>query len=124
MGNKELKLFILFLFVSFLFYLVPLHHVCWQYAILEGLFLVQEYAREHILFCLVPALFIAGAISCFVSQTAVLKYFGAKANKILSYSLASIVAECLFIFSLVGMMAIFFDSQCIKIYNYVKILIF
>ncbi|CAD7777959.1 MAG: hypothetical protein KIIPBIDF_00954 [Candidatus Methanoperedenaceae archaeon GB50] len=73
MGNKELKLFILFLFVFFLFYFVPLHHVRWQYAILEGLFLVQEYAREHILFCLVPALFIAGAISCFVSQTAVLK---------------------------------------------------
>ncbi len=90
MGNKELKLFILFLFVFFLFYFVPLHHVRWQYAILEGLFLVQEYAREHILFCLVPALFIAGAISCFVSQTAVLKYFGAKANKILSYSLASV----------------------------------
>jgi len=96
MGNKELKLFILFLFVFLLFYFVPLHHVRWQYAILEGLFLVQEYAREHILFCLVPALFIAGAISCFVSQTAVLKYFGAKANKILSYSLAPIVAECLF----------------------------
>ena len=55
MGNKELKLFILFLFVFFLFYFVPLHHVRWQYAILEGLFLVQEYAREHILFCLVPA---------------------------------------------------------------------
>jgi uncharacterized membrane protein YraQ (UPF0718 family) len=40
--------------------------------------------------CLVPAFFIAGAIAVFVSQAAVLKYFGAQANKILSYSVASI----------------------------------
>jgi hypothetical protein len=57
---------------------------------LEAFLMLQEYAREHVLTCLVPALFIAGAISVFVSQAAVLKYFGAAANKFLSYSVASV----------------------------------
>jgi hypothetical protein len=52
--------------------------------------MLQEYAREHVLTCLIPALFIAGAIAVFVSQAAVIKYFGAGARKILSYSVASI----------------------------------
>lgn len=52
--------------------------------------MLQEYAREHVLTCLIPAFFIAGAIAVFVSQAAVLKYFGATAKKILSYSVASV----------------------------------
>ena len=59
-------------------------------AILEAFHLVKWYAREHVLTCLIPAFFIAGAISVFVSQASVLKYFGAKAGKILSYSVASV----------------------------------
>jgi len=59
-------------------------------AIFEALALVKWYAREHVLLCLVPAFFIAGAISVFVSQASVMKYFGAKANKFLSYSVASV----------------------------------
>ena len=57
---------------------------------LESFLMLQEYAREHVLTCLIPALFIAGAIAVFVSQAAVIKYFGAGAKKILSYSVASI----------------------------------
>jgi uncharacterized protein len=57
---------------------------------LEAFMMLQEYAREHVLTCLIPAFFIAGAIAVFVSQASVLKYFGATANKILSYSVASI----------------------------------
>jgi uncharacterized membrane protein YraQ (UPF0718 family) len=57
---------------------------------LEAFMMLQEYAREHVLTCLIPAFFIAGAISVFISQASVLKYFGSKANKILSYSVASI----------------------------------
>ncbi|MGM0428586.1 MAG: permease, partial [Thermodesulfobacteriota bacterium] len=57
---------------------------------LEAFMMLQEYAREHVLTCLIPAFFIAGAISVFVSQAAVLKYFGATAKKILSYSVASV----------------------------------
>jgi len=52
--------------------------------------MLQEYAREHVLLCLVPAFFIAGAIANFVSQQSVIKYFGAKAKKVLSYSVASV----------------------------------
>jgi hypothetical protein len=58
--------------------------------VFESLALVRWYAREHVLLCLVPAFFIAGAISVFVSQASVIKYFGAKANKILAYSVAAI----------------------------------
>jgi uncharacterized membrane protein YraQ (UPF0718 family) len=57
---------------------------------LEAFMMLQEYAREHVLTCLVPAFFIAGAIAVFVSQAAVLKYFGATAKRILSYSVASV----------------------------------
>ena len=57
---------------------------------LEAFMMLREYAREHVLTCLIPAFFIAGAIATFVSQASVLKYFGAKANKILSYSVASV----------------------------------
>ena len=57
---------------------------------LEAFMMLQEYAREHVLTCLIPAFFIAGAISVFVSQAAVLKYFGAQAKKILAYSVASV----------------------------------
>ena len=49
-----------------------------------------EYLSAHVLTCLIPAFFIAGAIAVFISQAAVLKYFGPKANKLLSYSVASV----------------------------------
>lgn len=57
---------------------------------LEAFLMLQDYAREHVILCLIPALFIAGAISVFLSRTAVLKYFGAKANKVLAYCVASV----------------------------------
>lgn len=57
---------------------------------LEAFLMLQEYAREHVLACLIPAFFIAGAISAFISQAAVLNYFGAQAKKVLSYSVASV----------------------------------
>jgi len=57
---------------------------------LEAFMMLQEYAREHVLTCLIPAFFIAGAIAVFVSQASVLKYFGAQAKKVLSYSVASV----------------------------------
>jgi uncharacterized membrane protein YraQ (UPF0718 family) len=67
-------------------------------AIIESLALAKWYAQEHVLLCLVPAFFIAGAIACFVSQAAVMKYMGAAANKVLAYGVAavsgSILAVC------------------------------
>jgi len=59
-------------------------------AVWESLYLVRWYAREHVLLCLVPAFFIAGAIAVFVSQASVMKYLGAKANKVLAYGVASV----------------------------------
>ena len=59
-------------------------------AVLEAFHLVKWYAQEHVLLCLIPAFFIAGAIAVFVSQASVIKYFGAKANKFLAYSVASV----------------------------------
>lgn len=71
-------------------YYVPWSHPLIRQSGLEAFMMLQEYAREHVLTCLIPAFFIAGAIAVFVSQAAVLKYFGAQANKILSYSVASV----------------------------------
>lgn len=59
-------------------------------AILEAFHLVKWYAQEHVLLCLIPAFFIAGAISVFVSQGSVMKYLGATANKVLAYGVASV----------------------------------
>jgi len=59
-------------------------------AVIESLHLLKWYAREHVLLCLVPAFFIAGAIAVFVSQASVMKYLGAKANKVMAYSVASV----------------------------------
>ena len=59
-------------------------------AVGEGLKLLRWYAREHVLLCLVPAFFIAGAISVFVSQGAVMKYLGPSASKLLAYPVAAV----------------------------------
>ena len=59
-------------------------------AVWESLHLVKWYAQEHVLLCLVPAFFIAGAVGVFVSQAAVMKYLGPKANKFLAYGVASV----------------------------------
>ena len=61
----------------------------------ESLYLVRWYAQEHVLLCLVPAFFIAGAIAVFVSQASVMKYLGVRANKILSYGVASVSGSIL-----------------------------
>ncbi|MEZ4652353.1 MAG: permease [Candidatus Eisenbacteria bacterium] len=59
-------------------------------AVLEALHLVKWYAQEHVLLCLVPAFFIAGAIATFVSQASVMRYLGARANKLVAYSVAAV----------------------------------
>jgi len=64
-------------------------------ALWESLHLVRWYAREHVLLCLVPAFFIAGAVGVFVSQAAVMKYLGPKANKGVAYGVASVSGSIL-----------------------------
>ena len=58
--------------------------------IFSGFVVLQEYLSLHVLTCLVPAFFIAGAIAVFISKKGVLKYFGAKTKKYVSYSIASV----------------------------------
>lgn len=59
-------------------------------ALWESLHLVKWYAQEHVLLCLIPAFFIAGAVGVFVSQAAVMKYLGPSANKFMAYGVASV----------------------------------
>ena len=64
-------------------------------ALTESLQLVKWYAREHVLLCLVPAFFIAGAIAVFINKASVMKYLGARANKALAYGVASVSGSVL-----------------------------
>jgi uncharacterized membrane protein YraQ (UPF0718 family) len=75
----------------FLFaYFMPINSAVFQEAIYSAFALAHWYAREHVLLCLVPAFFIAGVIAVFVSQAAVIRYFGAGASKWISYAVASV----------------------------------
>ncbi len=82
--------FILYVVVFLAAFYIPFQSPQVQKAILEAFAMLQEYAREHVLLCLVPAFFIAGAIANFISQQAVIKYFGSQAKKWVSYSVASV----------------------------------
>lgn len=87
--NEKTKLFYL-VALYLMAYFIPWAHPVVRQSGLEAFMMLQEYAREHVLTCLIPAFFIAGAIAVFVSQASVLKYFGNQAKKILSYSVASV----------------------------------
>lgn len=76
--------------VFLVFYFLPLGSARFDGAVTEALELTKWYAREHVLLCLVPAFFIAGGISVFLDQRAVLKYLGPKAPKTLAYGVASV----------------------------------
>jgi len=88
--KKEYKILLSFIVSFFVLYFLPTQSPRFQGAVMEAFELTKWYVREHIVLCLVPALFIAGGISAFVSQQSVMKYFGAGANKFLSYSVASV----------------------------------
>jgi uncharacterized membrane protein YraQ (UPF0718 family) len=88
--KKEIKIlfWIIAIFVAVFF--LPVGNPIFMTAIEATLDLSKWYAQEHVILCLLPAFFIAGVISIFVSQGAVLKYFGANAKKWLSYTVASV----------------------------------
>lgn len=85
----------LIILIFLVFYFLPIENQRFTNAIFESLALAKWYAQEHVLLCLIPAFFIAGAIAVFINKAAVMKYFGAKANKILSYGVASISGSIL-----------------------------
>ncbi|MGK9476421.1 permease [Melioribacter sp. OK-6-Me] len=91
MDWKEQYKSLLWITGFFLFaYFMPIENESFKGAIIAALDLAKWYAQEHVLLCLVPAFFIAGTIAVFVSQAAVVKYFGAKAKKWVAYLVASV----------------------------------
>lgn len=72
------------------FYHLPVGNPVFRNAVNESLALLKWYAQEHVLLCLVPAFFIAGVISVFISQAAVIRYLGARAKKWMAYSVAAV----------------------------------
>lgn len=88
--KKELKILAWIIAVFVFAYFMPIESVRFKEAIMAMFDLAKWYAQEHVILCLLPAFFIAGVIAVFVSQGAVMKYFGAKAKKWVAYSVASV----------------------------------
>jgi uncharacterized protein len=99
--KDEYKKLLLIITLFLLAYFFPLEYLksistsIFGEAVYSSVELAKWYAQEHVLLCLVPAFFIAGVISVFVSQAGVIKYFGAKANKVLAYLVASVSGSIL-----------------------------
>ncbi len=96
--KKELRFLIWIGIIFSAAFFLPIESTRFNTAITATLDLVKWYAREHVILCLLPAFFIAGVISVFVSQGSVLRYFGANAKKWLAYTVAAssgtILAVC------------------------------
>ena len=88
--NREWKIFAALVAIFVVAYVLPLGNLRIQAGIHEAFRLLQWYARNHTLACVVPALFIAGAITTFLSQGSVMRYLGPKANPVLAYAVASV----------------------------------
>lgn len=99
MNKKEYIKLIYIIIIFLFFYFLPSKTIWFYPALISGLDLLREYAREHILTCLIPALFIAGAIVTLVKKEAILKYLGKNVKPIISYSIASVSGALLAICS-------------------------
>ena len=88
--KKEIRILLWIAVVFVAVFFMPLESARFNVAVTAMLDLAKWYAQEHVILCLLPAFFIAGVISVFVSQGAVLKYFGAGAKKWLAYTVASV----------------------------------
>ncbi|MDP8202008.1 MAG: permease [Candidatus Tenebribacter burtonii] len=88
--KNEWKILLLIIMIFLAAYYLPVNSTRFQNAVMESFHLLKEYARLHVLLCLIPALFIAGAIGVFISKNAVMKYLGVKAKRIVAYSVASV----------------------------------
>ncbi|NPV02231.1 MAG: permease [Brevinematales bacterium] len=89
-GLSPNKIILVFAGVFALAYFIPFGDPTVQNALHEAFFMLGDYARQHVLLCLIPAFFIAGAITVFLNQQAVIKYLGPKANKLVAYTVASV----------------------------------
>ena len=73
-----------------LLYALPVHGSRVDQAMAEAVSVTHEYAREHLLHCFLPALFIAGAISTLIRKGAILAWLGPEAPRALAYGTAAI----------------------------------
>lgn len=92
---REWKIAAAFVTVFLIAYFLPLSDPKFTAAIVEAFKLLQWYARNHTLACVVPALFIAGGILTFLSKEGVMRYLGPSANKLVAYSVASVAGVVL-----------------------------
>ena len=88
--KTELKILAALVAIFLVAYALPLGNPKIQQAIYEAFRLLQWYARNHTLACVVPALFIAGAIITFLSKASVMRYLGPKSNPVAAYSVAAV----------------------------------
>ena len=88
--KNEWKILLLMVIIFLAAYHLPIGESRFQGAVIESFHLLKEYARLHVVLCLIPALFIAGAIGVFISKNAVMKYLGVRAKRIVAYSVASV----------------------------------
>ncbi|MEM4215078.1 MAG: permease, partial [Candidatus Pacearchaeota archaeon] len=90
MERKDWILMFWIALVFTIFYFVPQNSDWFNNSVLSGIALLGEYAKQHVLTCLLPALFIAGAIAVFIKKEKVMKYLGHEAKKYVSYGVASV----------------------------------
>jgi uncharacterized membrane protein YraQ (UPF0718 family) len=92
---SQWKIAAAFVAIFLIAYFLPLADPRYSGAIVEAFKLLQWYARNHTLACVLPALFIAGGIITFLSQASVMRYLGPKSNKLAAYSVASVAGTVL-----------------------------
>jgi len=89
-SEKKNRVLILLAGIFVFAYFVPFASERVSAAVQESFLMVAEYARQHVLLCLVPAFFIAGAIMIFLDQQSVIRYLGPEARKVTAYGVASV----------------------------------
>jgi uncharacterized membrane protein YraQ (UPF0718 family) len=89
-AEKKNRVLIFLAGIFVIAYFVPFGSQRVSAAVQESFLMLGEYAREHVLLCLVPAFFIAGAIMMFLDQQSVIRYLGPDSRKIVAYGVASV----------------------------------
>jgi len=88
--KAELRTFAWFAAIFAALFFLPVNAPRFQAGVSEALQMSRDYAREHVVLCLLPAFWIAGAIAAFISQNSVLRYLGPKAPPVVAYGVASV----------------------------------
>lgn len=88
--NREWKIFLALAGGFAAVYFLPVGEPRFDNAVFEALALTRWYAREHVILCLLPAFWIAGAIAAFISRQSVMKYLGPTAPRAAAYGVASV----------------------------------